>query len=85
MTHMCPVCGFKQMPFPPEDHNICPSCGTEFGYHDRTLSHEALRKRWIASGARWFSTAMKPPVGWNPYDQMLSAGLVDAPPAAQKI
>jgi hypothetical protein len=77
MTYTCPVCGFDQMPFPPEDNNICSCCGTEFGYHDRGRSHHEVRKMWVSKGCRWFSATMTPPADWNPYVQMLGAGLVD--------
>jgi hypothetical protein len=77
MRYQCPVCGFDQMPFPPEDHNICSCCGTEFEYHTRVCSYQELRQMWVAKGCPWFSTAMAPPAGWNAYVQMLEAGLVD--------
>lgn len=77
MKYACPVCGFDQMPFPPEDHNICSCCGTEFGYHDRARSFQELRIMWIAKGCPWFSAAMPPPEKWNAYVQMLGARLVD--------
>jgi len=65
------------MPEPPEDHNICSCCGTEFGYHDLRLSHAELRKAWIARGAPWFSQRMPKPEGWNArkqIDTMLLSG-----------
>jgi hypothetical protein len=77
MKYACPVCGFDQMPFPPEDHNICSCCGTEFGYHDKARTHHDLREMWIARDCPWFSTRMPPPEDWNAYVQMLVAGLVD--------
>lgn len=77
MKYMCPVCGFDEMPFPPEDHNICSCCGTEFGYHDLRQSHADLRRRWLERGAPWFSERMPPPVGWNPTDQLNGALLRD--------
>jgi len=70
MNYKCPVCGFDELPFPPEDNNICSCCGTEFGYHDLRLSHAALRNQWIANGSRWFSTRMLPPIGWNASQQI---------------
>jgi hypothetical protein len=76
MKYLCPVCGFDNMPFPPEDHNICPCCGTEFGYHDLRMSHQELRERWAAGGASWFSAAMPQPLGWNWYIQLFNAGFV---------
>jgi hypothetical protein len=77
MKYACPVCGFNQMPFPPEDHNICSCCGTEFGYHNLVHSVQQLRKMWVAKSCPWFSTAMQPPEGWSAYVQMLNAGLID--------
>jgi len=77
MKYACPVCGFDQMPFPPEDHNICSCCGTEFGYHDRVRTHHDLRRMWIAKGCAWFSSHMPPPEDWNAHAQMLRAGLID--------
>jgi hypothetical protein len=76
MKYLCPVCGFDNMPFPPEDHNICPCCGTEFGYHDLRMSHEELRERWASDGASWFSAALPQPLGWNWYIQLFNAGFV---------
>lgn len=81
MKYQCPVCGFNKMPFPPEDHNICSCCGTEFGYHDFRLSHADLRRSWIESGAHWFSAKMAPPAGWNSLRQineLLLSGQADS-------
>jgi len=77
MMYICPVCGFNQMPFPADDHNICSCCGTEFGYHDRVRSHHVLREAWMSKGCPWFSTALRPSAEWNPFVQMLNAGLID--------
>src|SRR5262245_54080636 len=73
MKHLCPVCGYG-LTEPAEDFNICPSCGTEFGYHDATVSHRTLRHQWLRRGAPWASRAIRPPAGWNPVQQLLSAG-----------
>ncbi len=70
MNHQRPVCGFEQMPFPAEDHNICSCCGTEFGYHDLRLSHAELRCLWQAKGARWLSKRVPQPEGWNAQNQL---------------
>jgi hypothetical protein len=51
------------MPDPPQDYNICPCCGTEFGNDDIEYSFEQLRYQWIANGARWFFGA--PPYRWS--------------------
>jgi hypothetical protein len=64
----CPVCSYKNMPFPPEDYNICPCCGTEFGNDDANTTHDELLARWLHNGAPWFFGAA--PLGWNPYLQL---------------
>jgi hypothetical protein len=64
----CSVCFFDQMPDPPQDYNICPCCGTEFGNDDQDKTHEQLRIEWIASGAKWFYG--DPPPDWNVLAQL---------------
>lgn len=76
--YLCPVCGFDELPYPASDHNICVCCGTEYGYHDSTLSHADLRDSWVASGAKWHSRRVSPPKGWTAYRQLVIAGYVDA-------
>ncbi len=71
----CPVCGYDQMTHPPNDYYICPCCGTEFENDDFETSHTELRKQWLNSGARWFSRATLSPPNWNPYTQLIHAGL----------
>ena len=74
--YSCPVCGYGQMSGPPENYNICPSCGTEFGYDDLSKSHRQLRNQWLASGANWFSLATPPPdFLWSGFLQVMEAGL----------
>ena len=75
MRNTCPVCGF-QMEDPPADHNICPSCGTEFGYHTAGRSHDDLRTVWLRSGARWWSPVDRQPANWNPYMQLIQSGMM---------
>jgi len=70
----CPVCAYPDMPYPPADYNICPCCGTEFGNDDAMLSHDQLRAQWLANGAGWFFG--NPPVGWNPYMQLILGQLL---------
>jgi hypothetical protein len=65
----CPVCGYDKLKGLPEDFNICPCCGTEFGYDDHTVSHAELRQRWIDEGRQWWSSYTKPPADWNPEKQ----------------
>src|SRR5437899_1482451 len=73
---MCPVCGYPAMEEPPDDFAICPCCGVEFGYDDAEMSHAELRQHWLDSGAHWFSGFTQPPANWNPYAQLIKAGLV---------
>jgi hypothetical protein len=72
--HQCPVCGYS-MAYPARDNNICPSCGTEFGYHDAGRSFFDIRKEWVRDGAPWSSHYIQPPENWNPTVQMLTVGL----------
>ena len=69
--YLCPVCGFG-MEDPPRGNNICPSCGTEFGYHDAGRTFQDLRLRWLLSGAQWWSAYDKKPEGWDPLEQLKS-------------
>ena len=78
MSYTCPVCMYAEMPYPPAEYDICPCCGTEFGNDDADLSYEQLRERWIRCGARWFFG--NPPLGWNPWMQLIHAGLVMSVP-----
>jgi hypothetical protein len=67
MINMCPVCGYD-MEDPPDNYNICPSCGTEFGLHDVNNSIEELQAAWLGSGPNgpaWWSKFDPPPVNWN--------------------
>ncbi len=51
-VYICPVCEYGGLEEDPKTRTfeICPQCGTEFGYQDCVTSHEELRKRWIAEG-----------------------------------
>jgi hypothetical protein len=80
MTYTCPVCGFQSMPFPPTDYEICPSCGTEFEYHDAVKTHAELRQEWVRGGALWHSRVVPSPVQWDPWFQLISAGFWDFVP-----
>ncbi len=81
MEHTCPVCGYASLAEPPHDETggasfeICPSCGTEFGYDDASKSHAELRKLWLAAGAPWRSRATAPPPDWSAIEQLRAAGL----------
>jgi hypothetical protein len=80
--YRCLVCGYPDLDEPPYDEfgcssfAICPCCGTEFGYDDAATSHEELRRRWVADGARWFSRATPPPPHWSAAEQLEQAGLL---------
>jgi hypothetical protein len=73
--HPCPICGYG-LEYPPDDYEICPSCGVEFGYETAGRSFAELRNEWIATGAHWASPVDKPPKGWNPWQQLSNAGFV---------
>lgn len=75
MKYICPVCGFPNLHEPAYEgtspsFEICPSCGTEFGYQDATTSHEQLRSIWISDGCKWWSKDQRPPTLWNPQEQL---------------
>src|SRR5437868_2406114 len=83
MNHTCPVCGFADLLGPTHDeyrcglHEICPSCGVQFGYDDANHSNEQLRDRWIGRGAPWHSKITLPPADWDPAEQLRRAGHED--------
>jgi hypothetical protein len=93
LQYFCPVCGYDALEEAPAEYSICPCCGTEFGYHDLTLSWEELRNRWVAAGAHWFSKHTVPPLRWAASAQLarlavqnVNAGLTvqipDTPPVS---
>jgi len=63
-------------------HEICPSCGFHYGYDDLNGSGEypdgfdefeimnSYRKKWIDSGARWWSRSTSQPNGWSSEEQL---------------
>jgi hypothetical protein len=82
---VCPVCGFPGLSEPPwsgaaASDEICPSCGTHFGYDDaaggrladRARIYEKLRRAWAASGYSWFSRSKARPPSWDPIAQLRS-------------
>lgn len=79
----CPVCGYADLSEPPwadesPSDEICPSCGTHFGYDDaaggdaakRQQVHRRLREQWRTGGCEWFSAERRPPPGWSPGVQL---------------
>ena len=74
--YQCPVCGYNQLEDPPAYDEICPSCGTQFGYHDHRRTHKELRLLWIRRGAIWHSKVDAIPIKWNPIRQLRLAGFL---------
>lgn len=81
--YYCPVCGFEHTePTHYSDtgisgsQEICPCCGTQFGYddcasnNDETIKRwENLRRKWVKDGKKWLSTSKKPK-GWDAEKQL---------------
>lgn len=77
----CPVCGYPGLDEPPErdsiaSHEICPSCGFEFGVTDGVLgkTYAAWREQWVQVGMPWWANqaGQDPPRGWDPASQLKS-------------
>jgi hypothetical protein len=83
MSAACPVCGFDGLRAPPyhppgcASFEICPCCGTQFGYDDTGRTHAELRRSWVEAGAGWWSDATRPPAGWSGREQLRRAGLAE--------
>lgn len=71
--YTCPVCFYDGLGEPPVNYNICDCCGTEFGNDDEERTHRQLRQEWVDAGAKWFFGV--PPMGWNPWSQLLEANV----------
>ena len=74
----CRVCGyFYGIPIWGENgdsplHDICPCCGTEFGYEDFSKKAVILnRKKWEIAGRIWFNRK-KMPSDWSYEKQYLN-------------
>lgn len=85
----CPVCGYPDLVEPPwtdesASFEICPSCGTQFGYDDaaggeasrRPHIYTVLRERWVRAGMPWRSRQAMPE-GWDPMAHLRSIGAVE--------
>jgi hypothetical protein len=86
---LCPVCGyllgFESWKGNSASHEMCPSCGIEFGYDDvpeasgtqgtRDQIYTRWRKRWVKDGMKWSSHGIAPPPGWNPLGQLKMIGV----------
>ena len=77
VRYECPVCGYPDMKLPVEEGNLCPCCGTEFGYEDSVLglSYQEIRDRWVADGPVWFSQVTPEPHDWDGIEQLTLANL----------
>ena len=86
--YICTVCGYPNLSEPPwifeksyPSDEICPSCGTHFGYNDFGTTKEEiisrqinLRESWLKNGMKWWSIYRVVPSDWN-----LSAQLKNIP------
>lgn len=79
--HRCPVCGYDELPYPPRNFNICPSCGTEFENDDFGTTEAEVKQRqlelrnaWVTTGPSWFSRVTPQPPHWDGLAQLLHAG-----------
>ena len=73
-TYTCPVCAYSGMPYPAEEGNICPCCGTEFGFDDGMgVTFRQLRDQWVAQHVPWFSPIDAPPRTWDGIQQLVLA------------
>lgn len=76
--YVCPVCSYPDLDEPAYDsfgcasYNICPCCGTEFGYDDSTTAHSDLREKWVSEGMQWWSKHKLKPNGWDPVRQLIN-------------
>jgi len=77
--YACPVCMYPGLDDPPwqdgePSHEVCPSCGTQFGRDDgiddptNTGIYPELRRRWDGAGQPWSSTDTPQPDDWPPHE-----------------
>lgn len=77
----CPVCGWPALESAPRtaddrgSHQICPSCGFQFGLDDDLNGHSysEWRTTWIQDDMPWSSVYFEPPTGWDPQEQLRGA------------
>jgi hypothetical protein len=79
MGIFCFVCGLRQSSAPWGDDGqspgfeICPCCGTEFGYEDATdVGVFRARSRWRERKYAWLDPRAKPSE-WDPESQLENA------------
>lgn len=81
--HVCLVCGYGELTESPwlngsPSDEICPACGTHFGFDDvaggdpaeREAVYRRRRSEWVANGMVWWSTSRNPPAEWDPGSQL---------------
>jgi hypothetical protein len=81
--YLCPVCGYPELRDQPWENDapsdeICPSCGTHFGYDDvaggdagrREQVWRERRAEWKTLGMPWFSKGQPRPSDWRPQEQL---------------
>jgi hypothetical protein len=78
---LCPACEFDLGEPPCQDgspsHEICPSCGLQFGYQDMKARgdradafYHGWRSCWLTHGGTWSGRGQKPPAGWSAEEQV---------------
>ena len=67
--YVCPVCGFL-LDYPPDDFNICPSCGVEFCADTAEYSIQYLQNAWIDRGMVWSSRVLPKPANYDSLAQL---------------
>lgn len=81
LSTLCPACGFDVGEPPWQggggSHDICVSCGLQFGYQDSMANgdpanafYHGWRSCWLTHGAPWSGAAIKPPPNWDPKEQV---------------
>jgi len=75
-NYHCRVCGlyYDDLPWGEDGatpiFEICPCCGVEFGYEDRTYETvKMFREKWLLAGSKWFMQKEKP-LEWNLEEQL---------------
>ena len=80
--YICPICGYNKLERQPYNEyfqgtmEICPCCGTEFGYDDAVrnkknlhLRWKKLRGKWVIGGSKWLNP-IKKPKDWSAEEQL---------------
>lgn len=81
LSTLCPACGFDAGEPPWQggggSHEICLSCGLQFGYQDSLAKgdpenafYHGWRSCWLTHGAPWSGHGSRPPPNWDPKEQV---------------